>query len=99
MAIDVNYVLTSTVSDINRLLSYIYLKTAKWEKVLIQSEKIIQLDQGDLEAYKYAIMANSRLEKFEDARNLCNRILDLTGSKNNTYSKYAKEMLELLSEK
>lgn len=89
----------SKISDIHRLLSYIYLKTAKWEKVLIQSERIIQLEQGDLEAYKYAIMANSRLKRFEDARNLCNRILDLTGSGNNTYSKYAKEMLEVLAEK
>jgi hypothetical protein len=31
--------------------------------------------------------------------NLCNLILDLTGSGNNTYSKYAKEMLEVLSGK
>jgi len=87
------------IIDIYRLLSYVYFKTAKWEKVLIQSERIIQLDQEDLEAYKYAIMANSKLEKFEDARNLCNRILDLAGSGNNTYNKYAKEMLEVLSEK
>ena len=89
----------SKISDIYRLLSYIYLKTAKWEKVLIQSDRIIQLEQGDLEAYKYAIMANSRLKRFEDARKLCNLILDLTGSGNNTYSKYAKEMLEVLSGK
>lgn len=89
----------SKISDIYRLLSYIYLKTAKWEKVLIQSERKVQLEQGDLEAYKYAIMANSRLKRFEDARNLCNLILDLTGSGNNTYSKYAKEMLEVLSGK
>ena len=89
----------SKISDIHRLLSYIYLKTAKWEKVLIQSDRIIQLEQGDLEAYKYAIMANSRLKRFEDARKLCNLILDLTGSGNNTYSKYAKEMLEVLSGK
>jgi tetratricopeptide (TPR) repeat protein len=89
----------SKISDIYRLLSYIYLKTAKWEKALIQSERIIQLDQENLEAYKYAIMANSRLKRFEDARNLCNRILDLTGSQNNTYSKYAEEMLEVLSGK
>ena len=72
---------------------------SKWEKVLIQSERIVQLEQGDLEAYKYAIMANFRLKRFEDAQNLCNLILDLTGLGNNTYSKYAKEMLELLSEK
>ncbi len=85
--------------DIYRLLSYVYFKTAKWEKVLSQSRKIIQLDQGDLEAHKYAIMANFKLEKFEDVRNLCNRILDLTGSRNNIYNKYAKEMLEVLSEK
>ncbi len=89
----------SRISDIYKLLNYIYLKTAKWEKVLIQSERIIQLEQEDLEAYKYAIMANSRLKRFEDARNMCNRILDLTGSGNNTYSKYAKEMLEVLSGK
>ena len=89
----------SKISDIYRLLSYIYLKTERWNKVLIQTERIIQFEQGDLEAYKYAIMANSRLEKFEDARNLCNRILDLTGSRNNTYSKYAKETLEVLSGK
>ncbi len=72
---------------------------SKWEKVLIRSERIVQLEQGDLEAYKYAIMANFRLKRFEDAQNLCNLILDLTGSGNNTYSKYAKEMLEVLSGK
>jgi tetratricopeptide (TPR) repeat protein len=87
------------IIDIYRFLSYVYFKTAKWEKILDQSRTIIQLDQGDLEAHKYAIIANSKLEKFEDARNLCNRILDLTGSGNNTYSKYAKEMLEVLSGK
>ncbi|MFQ5686968.1 MAG: O-antigen ligase family protein, partial [Candidatus Scalindua sp.] len=85
------------IEDIYRLLSFIYLKTANWEKVLSQTRKIIQLDQGDLEAYKYTIMANFKLEKFEDSRTLCNRILDLTGSQNNTYNKYAKEMLEVLS--
>ena len=86
--------------DIYRLLSYIYLKTAKWEKLLRQSEKIIQLEQKDLNALKYAIMASFNLERYnDDARNLCKRILDLSGSQNNTYSKYAKEMLELLSEK
>jgi tetratricopeptide (TPR) repeat protein len=87
------------IIDIYRFLSYVYFKTTKWEKVLSQSKKIIQLDNGDLEAHKYAVMSNSKLEKFEDARKLCNRILDLTGSRNNTYSKYAKEMLEDLSEK
>ena len=38
------------IIDIYSLLSTIYLKTAKWEKVLKQSEKIIQLDQKDLNA-------------------------------------------------
>ena len=85
--------------DIYRLLSNVYLKTAKWEKVLRQSKKIIQLDQKDLDAHKYAIMANLKLERYDNARNLCNRILDLSGSQNNTHSKYAKEILELLPEK
>jgi tetratricopeptide (TPR) repeat protein len=84
------------VIDIYRLLSYVYLKTAKWEKLLKQSEKIIRLEQKDLNAHKYAIMASFKLERYNDARNLCKRILDLSGSQNNTYSKYAKEMLELL---
>ena len=87
------------VIDIYRLLCYVYFKTAKWEEILSQSKKIIQLDQEDLDSYKYAIMANFKLEKFEDARNLCTRILELSGSQNNTQSKYAKEMLEILSEK
>ncbi len=87
------------IIDIYRLLSYVYFKTAKWERVLSQSRKIIQLDQEDLEAHKYAIEANFKLERYDDARTLCNRILDLTGSQNNTYSKYAKEMLDVLSEK
>jgi tetratricopeptide (TPR) repeat protein len=87
------------IIDIYRLLSYVYFKTAKWGKILSQSRKIIQLDQEDLEAYKYAIMANFKLERYDDARNLCNRILELSGSQNNTYKKYAKEMLEVLSRK
>ena len=87
------------VINIYRLLSYSYLKTAKWEKLLKQSEKIIQLEQKDLNAHKYAITANFNLERYNDARNLCNRVLDLSGSQNNTYSKYAKAMLELSSEK
>jgi tetratricopeptide (TPR) repeat protein len=87
------------IIDIYRLLSFIYAKTTKWEEVLGQSIKIIQVDREDLEAHKYAIMANFKLEKYEDARRLCNRILNLTGEANNTYNKYAKEMLELLSEK
>ena len=64
-----------------------------------QSRKIIQLDREDLEAHKYAIMANFKLERYDDARTLCNRILDLSGTQNNTHSRYAKEMLEILSEK
>jgi tetratricopeptide (TPR) repeat protein len=87
------------IIDIHRLLSFIYLKTAKWEEVLDQSKKIIQLDPEDLEAYKYATMANLKLERHDDARKLCNRILNLTGHANNAYNKYAKETLELLSEK
>jgi predicted SAM-dependent methyltransferase len=84
------------IIDIYRLLSYVYLKTANWEKLLRQSEKIIRLEQKDLNAHKYAIMASFKLERYNDTRNLCKRILDLSGSQNNTYSKYAKEMLELL---
>jgi tetratricopeptide (TPR) repeat protein len=84
------------IIDIYRLLSYVYLKTANWEKLMRQSEKIIRLEQKDLNAHKYAIMASFKLERYNDARNLCKRILDLSGSQNNTYSKYAKEMLELL---
>ncbi len=87
------------IIDIYRLLSFIYAKTTKWEKVLGQSTKIIQIDRENLEAHKYAVMSNFKLEKYDDARKLCNRILDLTGEANNTYYKYAKEMLELLSEK
>jgi len=87
------------IIDIYRLLSYVYLDTAKWEKVLSQSKKVIRLDQNDLNAHKNAIMANFKLERYDNARNLCNRILDLSGTQNNTYSKYAKEMLKLLSEK
>jgi len=86
------------IIDIYRLLSFIYVKTTKWEKVLSQSIKIIQIDREDLEVHKYAIMANFKLEKYDDARRLCNRILDLTGEADNTYNKYAKEMLALLSE-
>jgi tetratricopeptide (TPR) repeat protein len=87
------------IIDIFRLLSYVYFKTSKWEEVLSQSKKIIQLDLDDLEAHKYAVMADFKLERYDDARTLCNRILDLSGTQNNTHSKYAKEMLELLSEK
>ncbi|MGR3293195.1 MAG: O-antigen ligase family protein, partial [Candidatus Scalindua sp.] len=87
------------IADIYSLLSFIYAKTSKWEKVLSQSIKTIQIDREDLEAHKYAIMANFKLEKHDDARRLCNRILNLTGEANNTYNKYAREMLELLSEK
>lgn len=89
----------SKIIDIYRLLSFIYLKTAKWEEVREQSIKIIQIDREDLEAHKYAIMANLKLERYDHAQKLCNRILNLTGDANNTYNKYAKEMLELLSEK
>ena len=88
----------SEIIDIYRLLSFIYAKTTKWEKVLSQSIKIIQIDREDLEAHKYAIMANFKLEKYDDARKLCNSILNLTGEADNTYNKYAKEMLALLSE-
>ncbi len=87
------------IIDIYRLLSFIYLKTAKWEEVLSQSKKIIQLDPEDLEAHKYATMANLKLGRYDDARKLCHRIINLTGEANNTYNKYAKETLELLSEK
>ena len=85
------------ILDIYRLLSFIYVKTTKWEKVLSQSIKIIQIEREDLEAHKYAIMANFKLEKYDDARELCNSILNLTGEVDNAYNKYAKEMLALLS--
>jgi tetratricopeptide (TPR) repeat protein len=87
------------IIDIYQLLSYIYLKTTKWGKVLDQSIKMIQIDPEDLEAHKNATMANFKLERYNDARKLCNRILNMTGQTNNTYNKYAKETLELLSEK
>ena len=87
------------IIDIYRLLSYIYVKTTQWEEVLGQSKKIIQIYPDDLEAHKHATMANFKLERYDDARNLCSRILHLAGRTDNTYNKYAKEMLELLSEK
>ena len=87
------------ITDIHRLLCFIYTKETKWKKALGQSIKIIQIDREDLEAHKYASMANFKLERYGDARRLCNRILKLTGEENNTYNKYAKEMLTLLSEK
>ena len=85
--------------DVYRLLNYVYIQTEKWDEVLSQSKKIIQLDEKELNAYKYAIMANLKLERYNDARNFCNRILDLSGSQDNTHSKYAKEILARLSEK
>jgi tetratricopeptide (TPR) repeat protein len=85
--------------DVYRLLNYIYVNSEKWDEVLSQSKRIIQLDQKELNAYKYAIMANLKLEKYDAARYFCNRILDLSGSQDNTHSKYAKEILERLSEK
>ena len=87
------------ITNIHRLLCFIYTKETKWEKALGQSIKIIQIDREDLEAHKYASMANFKLERYEDARRLCNRILNLAGEENNTYNKYAKEMLTLLLEK
>jgi tetratricopeptide (TPR) repeat protein len=87
------------IIDIYLLLNSIYLKEAKWEKALKYSKKIIQLDQENLNAHKNVIMANLKLERYDDARNYCNLILDLSGSQNNTYSKYAKEILARLSEK
>ena len=87
------------IIDVYRLLNYVYVKTAKWEEVLSHSERIIQIDLKDLEAYKYAITANIKLGRYDDARSLCYRILGLSGSQNNTHGKYAKEILELLSEK
>ena len=87
------------IIDVYKLLNYVYVNTSEWDEVLSQSEKIIQLDQKDLNAHKYAIMANLKLERYDDARDFCNRILDLSGSQNNTYSKYAKEILARLSEK
>ena len=64
------------IIDIYRLLSFIYLKTAKWEEALDQSIKIIQIDRDDIEAHKYATMASFKLERYDDARKLCNRILE-----------------------
>ncbi|MCP4269441.1 MAG: hypothetical protein GY777_28370, partial [Candidatus Brocadiaceae bacterium] len=87
------------IIDVYKLLNYVYVNTSEWDEALSQSEKIIQLDQKDLDAHKYAIMANLKLERYDDARDFCNRILDLSGSQNNTYSKYAKEILARLSEK
>lgn len=87
------------VIAIHRLLGYLYFKTAKWENILEQSKQIIQIDNADLEAHKYATMANFKLEQYDDARNLCKRILDLTGPADNTYRTYAKEILEILPKK
>ncbi len=87
------------IIDVYRFLSFIYSKTAKWDELLAQSIKISKLNPEDLEAHKYATMASVKLERYDDARKLCNRILDLTEQANNTYNKYAKEMLEFLSEK
>ncbi len=85
--------------DVHRLLNDIYANTAKWDDVLGQSRKIIQLDRKDLNAHKYAVLANLKLKRYDDARNYCNRILDLSGPQDDSYSKYAKEVLDRLSEK
>ncbi|KHE90250.1 MAG: O-antigen ligase family protein [Candidatus Scalindua rubra] len=85
--------------EVYRQLNYVYVKSAKWDEVLSQSKKIIQLEQKDLDAHKYAIMASLKLERYDGARNYCNRILKISGSQHNIHSKYAKEILERLSEK
>ncbi|GAX62749.1 hypothetical protein SCALIN_C43_0002 [Candidatus Scalindua japonica] len=87
------------IIDIYRLLCFVYAKTTKWEKVLDQSMNIIQIDRKNLEAHKYATMANFKLERYDDTRKLCNDILELAEHTNNTYNQYAKEILELLSKK
>jgi hypothetical protein len=46
-----------------------------------------------------ARMANLKRGRNDEARKSCNRIVNLTREANNTYNKYAKEMLTLLSEK
>ncbi len=85
--------------NVYRLLNYVYVQTERWNEALSQSKKIIQLDQKDLNAYKYAIMSSLKFEKYDDARNYCNRILDLSESQDNAYNEYAKEILKRLSEK
>jgi tetratricopeptide (TPR) repeat protein len=87
------------IKDIYKLLCDVYLKTTKWEKALSQLEKVIEIDQEDLDAYKFAIVANIKLKRYDNVRNLCNRILDLTESHNNKYYKYAKEVLGALPDK
>ena len=87
------------IKDIYKLLCDVYFKTTKWGKALSQLEKVIKIDQEDLEAYKLAIIANIKLKRYDNVRNLCNRLLDLTGSQNNSYNKYAKEILGALPDK
>ncbi|MBC8549666.1 MAG: O-antigen ligase family protein, partial [Candidatus Brocadiales bacterium] len=63
------------IKDIYKLLCDVYFKTAKWEKALSQLEKVIKIDQEDLETYKFAIVANIKLKRYDNVRKLCNRIL------------------------
>ena len=87
------------IKDIYKILCDVYFKTTKWEKALSQLEKVIEIDQEDLGAYKFAIVANIKLKRYDNVRNLCNRILDLAESHNNAYYKYAKEVLGALPDK
>ena len=85
-------------ADICKLINFIYFKTEKWDKVLTQSEKSLQLNGKDLETYQLMVLANFKLGRYGISRKLCSRLLELAGPAENKYSKYVKDMLKHISE-
>lgn len=84
-------------NEIHKILGYLYSKAEKWEEVLKQSEKSIRLNRGDLDAHKVMIYAYFKLNRYEDSRKICHRLLELAGPMENKYNEYAKKMLKRLS--
>jgi tetratricopeptide (TPR) repeat protein len=78
-------------------LAQIYVEKGYYQEAIQELKEAVRITPGNPVPYINLTNLFIKLGRHEDARKSCNRILKLTGSVNNKYNKYAKNILESLS--
>jgi tetratricopeptide (TPR) repeat protein len=78
-------------------LAQIYVEKGHYQEAVHELKEATCIEPYNPVPYINLTNVFIKLGRYEDARKLCNRILELKGSANSKYNEYAKNKLELLS--
>ncbi|MDR4505200.1 MAG: O-antigen ligase family protein [Candidatus Scalindua sp.] len=85
--------------EIHNKLAQIYNETGRCEKAVYELNEAIRYVPSEPGLHMNLAKTLIKIKRYEDAKQSCNRILELEGNENNTFKQAAEEMLLFLDKK